>query len=147
MRKTRASLSPPVSNAPATNTFSSLVERNGRVLNTESRATPSAFAFAARQCVLHLVNSTVVTTPDAFFDPVCRIAKMRRVAAPRLVWPGLETNSTRLKPETHLAYYACCQGKIWCDSFTKSRQVRFYEWVKCIFFLGNRCITPNVIQP
>ncbi len=64
--------------------------------------------------VLHLVNSIVVTTPDAFFDPVCRIAKTRRVAVPRLVWPGLYTWSYMfclqiLRHTLHL--YTCATGR------------------------------------
>ncbi len=53
----------------------------------------------------------------------------------------------RIKLESHLAYYAGCQGKNIRDPFNpfiKSRHFQFYE-----FFLGNRCNNnmPSVIQP
>ncbi len=59
--------------------------------HSQGRATPSAFAFAARQCDwFTLVNSYVVATPDAFFTLFCGIAKMRCSTATRSVWPGLK---------------------------------------------------------
>ena len=50
---------------------------------------------------------------------------------PPSIWTTL-----RLKVGSHLAYYAHCQGKNTRDSFIKSRQVQFYEWVAAYFCLA-----------
>ncbi len=116
----------------------------------KGRVTPSAFAFAARQRYwFALVNSYVVATPDAFFTLFCQIAKMRRSAAPRCVWPVgmflvLRFSEIALLlfvlfwkkiPRQALRTGTCgewqkrCQG-VWPDSTTRIH----WEFAECIIF-------------
>ncbi len=72
---------------------------------SEGRATPSAFAFAARQRDwFALVNSYVVATLDAFFTLFCGIAKTRCGTATRSVWPGLD-NARIVASTDFLSFY------------------------------------------